>query len=101
MTQGLASEGSGVRRVGCSSHCRACGLHFSSDGAFDAHRAGPMDERYCVDVHEERDRAGRLRFIERATDGFCGVVHTEDVTVWTLRQNMEGAERLRELRAAA
>lgn len=89
------------RRVGCSSHCRACGLHFSSDSAFDAHRAGPMDARYCVDVHEERDKAGRLRFVARSSDGFCDVVHVEDVTVWTLRKNMEAGERLRGLGEAA
>lgn len=32
----------------CSHHCAACGSHFTSLGAFDAHRSGPFDgERVC------------------------------------------------------
>jgi hypothetical protein len=31
----------------CTNHCRACGHHFTSLRAFDAHRRGPMDARRC------------------------------------------------------
>ena len=31
----------------CRYHCRACGAHFTSLEAFDAHRAGEMDARRC------------------------------------------------------
>lgn len=31
----------------CRNHCRACGAHFTSVRAFDAHRVGPMDNRRC------------------------------------------------------
>ena len=30
----------------CAYHCRACGSHFTSLRAFDAHRSG-LDERQC------------------------------------------------------
>jgi hypothetical protein len=31
----------------CRNHCRACGSHFTSVRAFDAHRVGPMSDRRC------------------------------------------------------
>jgi hypothetical protein len=31
----------------CTHHCRACGHHFTSLRAFDAHRRGPTDARHC------------------------------------------------------
>ncbi len=33
-------EAARVRRVTCTYHCSACGLHFHSLNAFDAHRTG-------------------------------------------------------------
>lgn len=40
----------------CQSHCRACGQHFATDDAFDAHRRfaegheGDWDHRTCLDA---------------------------------------------------
>jgi hypothetical protein len=31
----------------CRCHCRACGAHFTSLRAFDAHRVGPISDRGC------------------------------------------------------
>lgn len=32
----------------CKYHCRACGGHFASLEAFDAHRGGPPQARACI-----------------------------------------------------
>lgn len=42
-------------------HCGACHLNFMGVGAFDKHRRGPHDARYCVDPASDdgRTREGR------------------------------------------
>jgi hypothetical protein len=44
-----------TRTTTCTYHCSGCGSHFSSLGAFDAHRTGDYDSRVCdepLDVGE-------------------------------------------------
>ena len=65
----------------CHYHCRACECCFSSLAAFDRHRRGPLDERYCGDpnalpalVYEDAPAQCEISFTH---DG-------EDVLVWQL-----------------
>lgn len=75
-----------ARRTGCRAHCRECGVCFSSDGAFDAHRRGRPEDRYCVDVFDDS------RFVVKTAEGQCvvrGDVWGAGVSVWTLARNVE------------
>lgn len=65
----------------CSAHCTVCGSHFSSDSAFDAHRRGPVEERYCCDPIDD------ARFAAADESGSCDLTGRGPlvgVTVWTL-----------------
>jgi hypothetical protein len=42
-----------IRRTTCTAHCAACGRHFAGDTAFDMHRRGDPDRRYCVSPLDE------------------------------------------------
>lgn len=42
----------------CRFHCAACGAHFTSLRAFDAHRQGPWDDRRCEFPDELIERTG-------------------------------------------
>lgn len=86
----VGGAGSGTRKVYCRSHCAKCGLHFSSDKAFDAHRVGPMDERRCEHPWDLTTADGRPKLVPLSEDGTCkvyehregfGIAHP--VTVWT------------------
>lgn len=77
------------QRAHCRSHCRACGTHFSSDGAFDLHRTGPWGDRRCIEAGHDP------RFAAKAENGICAaasVTAEEGVTVWTLACNLDRPE---------
>ena len=68
----------------CTYHCRACERCFSGLEAFDHHRRGPLDERYCGDPNT----LPRLIYI--ASPARCVISFThdgEDVLVWQLAKN--------------
>jgi hypothetical protein len=52
----------------CRYHCRACGAHFSSLEAFDAHRVGPFFARRC-EFPEKVPYEERLGTCSHATPG--------------------------------
>jgi hypothetical protein len=56
-----------VAMSNCRSHCRTCHTHFSSDAAFDAHRRGPAEGRYCCDTVDDG------RFAIKAQTGKCAI----------------------------
>lgn len=69
-----ASEGSRRQagpRTGCTYHCPACRSHFTSLDAFDAHRRGKPDARYC-DV-DAADDQGRPLLVVKSENGSCGL----------------------------
>jgi len=77
----------------CTYHCGACGTHFHSLKAFDAHRQGSFaaptgwaEARHCVHPH---DLGSRLMMLTE--DGECRV-HADvkrGVTIWTLRSDYD------------
>lgn len=89
----------------CTSHCSACGLHFHSLHAFDAHRQGdyasndPELGRHCVHPF---DLDGKLVVLTEAgecrmyDDGRGGAV-SAGVTIWTHGRDLT---RMRERVAA-
>lgn len=89
----MVARGDDVKH--CRSHCK-CGLHFSTDRAFDAHRVGPAAERECLDPIDATDKHGRDIFIALDEQGECSIgsahVHT-GVTVWGLRKDVEKARK--------
>jgi hypothetical protein len=52
-----------ARRVSCTYHCSACGAHFHSEAAFDAHRT-PAG---CIEPMDHD------RFVALATDAKCEI----------------------------
>jgi hypothetical protein len=81
----------------CKDHCPNCGSHFSSVGAFDAHRAGDHQAgtRHCLDPYD----ADRLA--AKDTMGVCDIYPDRvkrGVIVWTLAAAKYGSrDRLIEL----
>lgn len=77
------------RQPTCTNHCVKCGAHFSSLGAFDAHREGPPDARRC----RNPERVARLA--AKSTHGRCDLAAPElrvnGVAVWSLLTDLEGA----------
>jgi hypothetical protein len=76
-----------VVRTSCTYHCAACGLHFHSLEAFDAHRVGdhasndPETRRRCV---HPLDLDGKLVLLSE--DGICRIGGPDvqvGVSVWT------------------
>jgi hypothetical protein len=93
------------RTTTCTAHCSACGLHFHSLKAFDAHRVGeyrsndPEEDRRCV---HPLDMGGRLVPLIvggecRVHDDGSGQLVKRDVTIWTdardLARAQDAAER--------
>ena len=86
------------RATTCTYHCGACGRHFHSLAAFDAHRIGdyasndPEIGRHCVsplDVHKDG-----VMVHDRLTEtGVCrlGEAPETDCTIWTMRGSTERA----------
>jgi hypothetical protein len=48
------------RRQTCTAHCAGCNEHFHGLTAFDAHRRGDPDNRYCAAPEEATNKDGRL-----------------------------------------
>jgi len=68
-----------VSRRKCSNHCSACGSHFTSLAAFDAHRYGShQDGRRCWNPEEE------LPLVIQTEIGVCDITAEtlEPVTIW-------------------
>ena len=81
----------------CRYHCRACGLHFASLGAFDAHRVGRLNEpkhslaaRRCTSVEGD----GRFSPTEGASCTIASRESVSPVRVWALAADRE---RVREV----
>ena len=73
--QQSAGHSTRPRRCSCSHHCSACGRHFTSLRAFDAHRGGPWDDRQCEAPAEGFEPA----------IGICGIRGPETgATIWRL-----------------
>jgi hypothetical protein len=94
------------RTVHCTTHCRSCGAHFSSTAAFDAHRKGPIDARYCEHPNDVVTLAGEARLGIKSAAGVCDVASPSSpqvgVTVWALAASLDGsAGRVAGLRDAA
>jgi hypothetical protein len=91
------------QRTHCTSHCPKCGTCLHSVQAFDAHREGsfasndPEVGRHCVHPLDKHGKDGRTPFITLTTVGICSMYAEErhDVTIWTLREALERARRLR------
>ena len=65
----------------CHYHCRACECCFSSLAAFDRHRRGPLDDRYCGDPNE------LPALVYEDSPARCEISFThdgEDVNLWQL-----------------
>lgn len=79
----------------CTNHCSACGSHFSSVKAFDAHRVGDHESgRYCEDPEDIADRDGNPRLAAR--DGeVCALTRPPriGVKVWTDAKSLQAARR--------
>jgi hypothetical protein len=82
----------------CRSHCAACDRHFAGDHAFDLHRRGKPDRRYCVDPVNEP------RLVIASDDAYCrisgahnnrGPITLDPVIVYALARNYTPAERAR------
>lgn len=93
-----------AQRTHCTNHCSKCGTHFHSVAAFDAHREGdhasndPLLGRHCVHPLDKVGKDGRTPFIALTTVGVCNLTGTaalSDVTIWTLRDKLEQARRMR------
>jgi len=95
-----------VVRTSCTYHCAACGLHFHSLEAFDAHRVGdhasndPETRRRCV---HPLDLDGKLVLLSE--DGICRIGGPDvqvGVNVWTHGGDMarlRASSRVRHKRA--
>ena len=71
----------------CRYHCRACGGHFSSLEAFDAHRSGPFEDRAC----SYPDDAGLVEL-----DGTCKVADPDRPQVGAAVYSTERASRAKD-----
>jgi hypothetical protein len=98
----MRSVGVGSQTTTCTYHCSACGLHFHSLEAFDAHRTGAHSEpvgseggRRCLDPVE---LDGRLVMLSDA--GECRT-YPNDVkrtaAIWTVAGKLA---RMRDLRGS-
>lgn len=74
----------------CQFHCRSCGAHFTSERAFDAHRAGSHREntRHCIDPSTVTGRDAVTELI-----GTCRISDGRDhphegVSVWMLTDSV-------------
>jgi hypothetical protein len=83
---GVSPTGTPAARY-CRYHCAACGCHFTSLDAFDAHRDGEDGKRWCDNpAHVVRRGSGRRALLPNA--GRCrlsfpgGESATVDATVW-------------------
>ncbi len=87
-------------RTTCTNHCSACGCHFHSLAAFDAHREGSYtDGRRCVEP-----RYSETLFVALSEDAVCSMYKTPvaPVTVWTLPVPLLGeSESRRQLRQSS
>lgn len=99
--RGSAAMNRKKNRVTCTNHCSACGLHFHSVAAFDAHRIGsfsdPDDPRRCAHPWDLLDKEGKERYVTLTEDGLCAIYEppqTIRVTVWTLGSSLESARSL-------
>ncbi len=90
-----APAGKGVRVPTCTHHCAACGSHFSSLVAFDAHRRGTFEPpaRYCEEPADMLDTHDRPYFVALSTEGECRLARPPEtgVTIWTGRAALERA----------
>lgn len=86
----------------CTYHCRACGGHFTSLAAFDAHRAGPSADRTCYwpDDAPLIERQGGV--CKHARDGQIrsGVTLYEHASAQRARDTFQTAERSHQGEAA-
>jgi hypothetical protein len=77
------------RTAHCRYHCSACGAHFSSLNAFDAHRVGDHGEgaRHCLEPLDDE------RFAAVAEPGVCAmyVEPRVGIRIWTLGPDLERA----------
>jgi hypothetical protein len=93
-----------MNAVSCTSHCSACGSHFSSIEAFDAHRVGsfsaddPESARQCEHPLDANERTGGERFVALSDAGACRAYEArQGVIVWTLAASLRRArERFRD-----
>jgi hypothetical protein len=89
----------------CTYHCGACGLHFHSLNAFDAHRQGasndPETGRHCVHPYDMDGRLttlteeGECRVYENADPAHRGEGIQHNVTIWTTAGYEQAGQRLR------
>lgn len=71
-------------RTRCQYHCAGCHAHFTSLSAFDAHRRGDANERYCVDPMDDK------AFALKTEDGTCDMRgYRTGVRLWWLRATAE------------
>lgn len=80
-------------RTACVAHCAGCNSHFSGVAAFDAHRKGDPDERYCVDPMDDP------RFALKTEAGTCDLRFGPTrlgVRVWQLASAWDGPDDLTE-----
>lgn len=84
------------RQVGCVYHCAestgGCGRHFASCKAFDRHR---QHDR-CEDPERIRDGHGFSALAAKTNTGVCSLRGGDPlvgVTVWSVRADLEAAER--------
>jgi len=86
----------------CKSHCSACRRHFTSDGAFDAHREtvseSPNYRRECRDPYELK-KDGALVLVEASDDGTCRLSGEIEypVTIWKFNLSADQVAQLRGL----
>jgi hypothetical protein len=75
------SSASPAPRHSCRFHCAACGRHFLSLRAFDRHRSGSYDARFCLDPGEHPER-----FRVLTDEGVCklGPGVLQEQRVWGL-----------------
>lgn len=63
-------------------HCKGCHEHFNSDVAFDRHREGPIEARYCVPVEDFSKpyrKSGKPRLVQAGrADGLVWVTALRD-----------------------
>lgn len=77
--------------VHCSNHCSACGQHFHSVIAFDAHRQGPWDDRVCLDPEVEQPAAASQRLVPLTRDGKCRIrprAPVDHATIWVVERDL-------------
>lgn len=80
----------------CRFHCSICKGHFSSLGAFDAHRRGEFEpnDRHCVDLEEYAIEKPKAAAKYGYRNGVCELAkhdrRLEDVLVWGEAANQPG-----------